>query len=148
MRLIRWTGLFSLACLVIACSDNTGPKTLEAQFVLHDIGGRLLPTYPAATPGLTPTILDGTIALEPSGDATIVEHRTEWNGVDATYSTPYRYQIRGNVVEFSRLEPCPPAAICAAPPQGRLSLVSKGMSVNMGGTQFPIIYNYERAIPQ
>ena len=146
MRLFRWTSLPFLACLAIACNDNTGPKTVAAQFVLHDIDGRSLPTYPAATPGLTPTILDGTITLEPSGNATIFEHRTEWNGVDATYTTPYKYQIKGNVVEFTRLEPCPPDAICSGPPQGKLSLVSSDMSVNMGGS-FPIIYNYNRVVP-
>jgi len=146
MRLFRWTSLALVACVVAACSDSTSPKTVAAQFVLHDINGRLLPTYPAATPGLTPTILDGTITLEPSGNATIFEHRTEWNGVDATYSTPYKYEIRGNVVEFSRLEPCPPAAICSAPPQGKLSLVSSNMSVTVSSS-FPIIYNYNRVVP-
>jgi len=145
MRLFRWTSLALVTCIVAACTNSTGPKTVAAQFVLHDIDGRLLPTYPAATPGLTPTILDGTITLDPSGNATIFEHRTEWNGVDATYTTPYKYEIKGSVVEFSRLEPCPPDAICSAPPQGKLSLVSGGMSVNMGGS-FPIIYNYYRVV--
>lgn len=144
MRLIRWTSLFSLACLAIACSDNTGPKTVEAQFVLHDIGGRLLPTYPAVTPGGTSTILDGTVTLYSSGKATIFEHRTEWNGVDATYTTPYTYKIQDNVVEFAPLEPCPPAAICAGPPAGTLSLTLGHLSLNMGGAEFPIIYNYDR----
>lgn len=147
MRLIRWTSVAFLACIATACTDSTGPKTVAARFVLHDINGRLLPTYPAATPGLTPTILEGTVTLEASGRATVVEHRTEWNGVDATYTTPYTYTIENNVVEFAPLEPCPPAAICAGPPSGTLSLAFGRLSLNMGGAEFPIIYNYDRVIP-
>ncbi|HJQ52952.1 MAG TPA: hypothetical protein VJ825_03805 [Gemmatimonadaceae bacterium] len=146
MNLSCKTILLATLASALACSDSTGPKTVEAQFVLHDIGGRLLPTYPAATPGLTPTILDGTVTLYSSGQATIFEHRTEWNGVDATYTTPYTYKIRNNVVEFAPLTPCPPAAICAGPPAGTLSLTLGRMSLNMGGAEFPIIYNYDRVV--
>lgn len=144
MRLIRWTSLALLASVVFACSDSTGPKTVQGQFVLHDINGRLLPTYPATTPGMTPIIHEGILTLEPSGRATIWEHRTEFDGRVADYTTVYNYQINGRTISFSRLEPCPPAAICAEPPTATFSLTFDQVSIKMGEWAGPILYNYRR----
>ena len=144
MRLFRWTSLALLAFIAAACSDSTGPKTVGAQFILHDINGRLLPTPPANTPGLTPIIQRGVLLLNPSGKASVWEERTEFDGKVSDYTTVYNYEINGRTVTFSRLEPCPPAAICAEPPSATLSITSDRISVKMGEWAGPILYNYQR----
>lgn len=132
--------LLSLA-LVIACRESTGPAAVAAQFELTDIDGRPLPTPPAFTPGLTPTILSGTVALDATGNATIVEHRTEWNGVDAIYTSHYTYKITGSRIEFELSPPCPPNAICSGAPSGTFSLGRMSLIRGYVNTN-PITYNY------
>ena len=49
-----------------------------------------MPTYPAATPGLTPTIISQIVTLNDDGTALINEHRTDWDGDPITYN----YRLR------------------------------------------------------
>jgi hypothetical protein len=55
----------------------------------------------------------------------------------------YDYQINGRQLVFSRLDPCPPSAICGEPPTGTFSLTFDRIAVNIGVSQ-PIVYNYRR----
>jgi len=141
MRLTRLNAFVLLAVSLAACNDSTGPRTVSALFVLNDIDGRQLPTYIAATPGLTPTILSGTLSLAESGEAVMTEHRSEWNGVDATYTANYAYEIRGNQLTLLTLQPCPPNANCVAPPKGTIFLGRVALEVGRLDNQ-PILYNY------
>jgi len=117
---------------------------MSAAFALNDIDGRPLPTYIAATPGLTPTILSGSLSLAESGEAEMTEHRTEWNGVDATYTVNYAYEIRNNEIIFSMLQPCPSNANCVAPPKGTISLGRIALEIGRLDNR-PILYNYRPA---
>jgi hypothetical protein len=135
--------LFTLA-LVIACRDSTGPAVVLARFELTDIDGRALPTPPAFTPGLTPTILSSTVTLDEAGNATIIEHRTEWDGSDVTYTSHYTYKISGSQIEFDYFPPCPPNALCAAPPKGTFFLDRLSLEMGRINTD-PILYNYRLA---
>src|SRR5204863_6181420 len=81
MRLISQKAFLLFVLSALACSDTGGPGAVRARFDLDNIDGRSLPTYPAATPGLTPTILSNTVILNDDGHAAIIEHRTQWNGV-------------------------------------------------------------------
>jgi hypothetical protein len=118
MPLSRMRALVSLLCLAVACTRPSEPGAFTARFELSDINGRSLPTYPVATPGLTPTILSSTIVFDQTGVATITEHRTEFNGADATIVTNYTYHVSGDEVIFEPGNPCPPNANCIPAPKG------------------------------
>jgi hypothetical protein len=132
---------FLALALVIACRESTGPAVVLAQFELTDINGRALPTPPANTPGLTPIILSSTVTLDELGHATIIEHRTQWDGSDATLTSHYTYKITGSQIEFDYLQPCPPNALCAAPPKGTFFLDRLSLEMGRINTD-PILYNY------
>ena len=143
MRLLGRTGfLLSLSlAFVISCRDSSGPAAVTARFELNDIDGRALPTPPAFTPGMTPTILSSTITLDDAGIAAVTVHRTEWDGRDVISTSNYTYKITGTHIEFDYSPPCPPNALCVAPPKGTLFLGR--LSLEMGYVQStPILYNY------
>ena len=137
--------LLSLSlAFVISCRDSSGPAIVSAQFELNDIDGRALPTPPAFTPGLTPTILSSTITLDQAGNAAVTVHRTEWDGRDVTSTNHYTYKITGSRIEFDYSPPCPPNALCSGPPKGTLFLGR--LSLEMGYVNSdPIFYNYRLA---
>ena len=143
MRL-RCQKAFLLVLLsTLACSDSSGPATISGRFELNDIDGRSLPTPPAFTPGLTPTILSGTVALDGAGDAVISEHRTEWNGADATSSSPFTYTITGSRIQLD----CVPAGVdglCDLHWQGTLVLGQLSLIRGYVNSD-PIIYHYRLA---
>ena len=126
---------------VISCRDSSGPPAITARFELNDIDGRALPTPPAFTPGLTPTILSSTITLDEAGYAVVTEHRTEFDGRDVTYTSHYTYKITGTHIEFELSPPCPPNAICAGAPKGTLFMGRLSLEMGYVNTD-PILYNY------
>ena len=139
------TRLRSLAavCLTVACTSPSEPGSFTARFELNDINGRSLPTYPIATPGLTPTILSSTIVFDQSGVATITEHRTEFDGTDATSATNYAYHLSGNEMVFDFLGPCPANATCINALKG--TLFANRLSLEIGRMDSTVIlYNYRR----
>ena len=140
MRLPCQKALLLLAVSAIACHDSSGPTqpTVFAQFVLNDINGRALPTYLAGTPGLTPTIVSNTLILYKDGTAKTTERRVEWNGVDHTYIWKNTYTRTGIEIEFAYH--CPPAAMCIAPPHGKI--IGNRLSLDVSGGSGAIIYNY------
>jgi hypothetical protein len=142
MRLNRLNIL--LASLILGCSHTTEPINVDGVYKLNDIDGRTLPTPPAFTPGLTPTILSSVVTLKNDRTATVVDHRIEWNGVENVLTYWYTYTISGLDISFV-VPPCPPDAICA----WDNSVDFKGTIV--GGTMAlirghvnddPIIYHY------
>ena len=144
MRLPCQKALLLLAVSTLACHDSSGPPAVIGRFVLNDINGRNLPTYLAPTPGLTPTIVWGALALDESGNAVMTEHRIEWNGVETTNTVTYIYKINGNDIEFELTPPCPINAICAAPPKG--TITSSGISLEIGRYDSQaIVYSYRIA---
>jgi len=144
MRLTRWNAFVLLSVSLAACHDSTGPRTVSAAFALNDIDGRPLPTYIAPTPGLTPTIVSGLLILDETGQAIMTENRIDWNGVDATYTANYAYEIRGEQVIFSLLQPCPPNANCVSPPKGTITIGGLALEIGRLDNQ-PILYNYRLA---
>jgi hypothetical protein len=129
---------------VISCRDSFGPGMVSGRFELNDIDGRALPTPPAFTPGLTPTILSSTITLDKAGNAAVTVHRTEWDGRDVTSTSNYTYKLTDSHIEFDFSPPCPPNALCPIPPKGTLLLGR--LSLEMGHVNSdPILYNYRIA---
>ena len=142
MRLRCQKSLLLLALFTLACHDATGPQTVNARFELQNIDGRPLPTPPACTPGMTPTIISSVITLDRSGTASFTEHRAEWNGVDTVYHWTQTYKIVGVQILFEA-PPCPPdpPVNCAEPPTGRIFV--NLMSLQRGRINTtPILYNY------
>jgi hypothetical protein len=129
----------------IACHDSTGPVRLTAQFELANINGRPVPTYLSPTPGLTPTILSATLALDNSGKVVMTEHRMEWGGTETTTTNTLDYRINdNNQIKIGCFEPLPAGAgtfICSANYTGTIS----GNALSLIVAPYPdgsIVYNY------
>jgi hypothetical protein len=143
MRLLCQKVLLLAAFSIIACRDSSGPLA-SRKFMLHDINGRPLPTYLATTPGLTPTIVSSSLVFNSAGQAVIAEHRIEWDGSERDYTINYIYKIMGSTIVFEPATPCPPNALCAAPPRG--SLTPFGLTLDWAPNDpGRIVYNYEIA---
>jgi hypothetical protein len=143
MRLLCQKMLLLIAVSPIACTDSSGPFD-SRQFVLHDISGRSLPTYLAPTPGLTPTIVSGSLILESGSHAVIMEHRVEYDGTERDVTSTYTYKINGAKIEFEPVTMCPPNAICAGPPAGTITALGISLDLAPGNPGF-IVYNYKFA---
>ncbi len=144
MHLSRRTALL-LVVASIACTSNTEPRRINGSYSLQDIDGRSLPTPPALTPGLTPTINASTLTLDPSGNATLTDHQREWNGVEDTLVYNYNYTISGWKITLVG-PPCPIGAFCVATiSPARISGTIIGDNVAITRGQFdgtPIVYHY------
>ena len=101
MRLSRQKVFLLLLVSGIACSDSTGPETVSAFFTLQTIDGRALPTYIAATPGPTSTIISSSLNLDKTGKAAVIEHRDETFRGDVTDTTTYEYRLHGAQIEIT-----------------------------------------------
>lgn len=140
MRLAGQKVFLLLIPCILACRDTSGPSTVSARFVLHDVNGRSLPTYFSATPGLTLTILSSTVVLDRTGQAVVTEHQTLWNGSDFTSTINYTYKISGTQITFA----LPPAPIDPArnPPKG--TITSAGLTLEMAQSgSFSVLYDYQ-----
>jgi hypothetical protein len=129
----------------IACHDSTGPVRLTAQFELANINGRPVPTYLSPTPGLTPTILSATLALDNSGKVVMTEHRMEWGGTETTTTNTLDYRINDNQIEIGCFEPLPPGAgtfVCSANYTGTISGNALSLVIVALSIDGSIIYNY------
>ena len=130
--------------LAIACHDSTGPVRLTAKFELANINGRPVPTYLSPTPGLTPTILSATLAMDNSGKVVMTEHRQEWGGTETTTTNTLDYRINGNEIEIGCFEPLPAGVgtfVCSANYTGTIS----GNALSLIIAPYPdgsIVYNY------
>jgi hypothetical protein len=114
MRLSRQKVLLLVLVSGIACSDSTGPNTVSAFFKLQTIDGRALPTYIAATPGPTSTIISSSLTLDETGTAVVIEHRNEMLRGDVTDTATYTYQLNGAQIEIDLPVAC--LAIGSCPP--------------------------------
>ena len=141
MRLFCRKAPLLLLCLFFACRDSTSPATIVRQFFLNDINGRALPTYMVQTPGLTPVIVSGSLALDNTGRAAMTEHRIEFDGVETTRTVNYKYTLIGRQLVFEQLGSCPGTAMCAGPPVGTISADGFGVGVDLYGSN-TIVYNY------
>jgi hypothetical protein len=93
------------------------------------------------TPGLTPIIVSGSLALDDTGRAVMTEHRIEFDAVETTETVDYKYSIVGRQVIFEQLGSCPPAAVCVGPPVGMISANGLGVEVGLYGSN-TIMYHY------
>jgi hypothetical protein len=142
MRLSCQKAFLLLAVSLLACRDTTANTAMPPRlFILNDINGRALPTYLATTPGLTPTIVSGTLTLDRSGHASMTEHRIEFNGVETSNTANYTYKITGETVQFEMVGYCPGAVMCAGPPTGTISPDGLTLTIDLFGSN-AIFYDY------
>ena len=136
------TAILSLGILS-ACHDTSGPPALPANYMLVSVNGRSLPTVTSPIPE-APTVLDGTLFLDGSGNALVREHQHVMIAPgDVTYTTNYTYTIDGDTIRFHI--DCPPGAFCIMPPVG--SFVGTHLLVDMGGGGNSLIYDYQLVMP-
>ena len=145
MRLLGKCVVAFLISPVIACHDTSGPPALPANYMLVGVNGRPLPAIISPIPE-TPTVLDGTLFLDGSGNAVVREHqRVMIAPGEVTYTTNYTYTISDSKIEFHSATPCPPDAICAAPPAG--TFLQNHLLVDMSAGNGTLIYDYQLVIP-
>ena len=142
MKLSCQRVLFLAAFTVtIGCHDTSAPPPTGAiSYALTKINGRSLPTAFSPVPE-APIILWGSVYLDGSGHATISEHRREITGSESDFVTHYKYTVLGNSILFDYEQPCPPAAICAAPPTGTVN--GSHLLLDFSSGQGTIIFDYQ-----
>ena len=143
MRLSRQKALLLALVSSIACHSTTDPATVSAFFVLKTINGRPLPTYLAATPGPTATIIYSALTLDNAGKAVMTEHRQDLLQGDATYTNTFDYRIQGDQIEIGSFEPCPINANCVANRIGTISRGHLSLVINPAFIDGKIVYEYQ-----
>ena len=148
--------LFCRKCLVLvfaiplACRERTTtPPVYSPPYLLHTVGDQPLPAVLYATPGDTTTVISGYISLSDAGTAEISERiRAVRPGFPPTTTDSkgtYRYVIIGDSVAFSYLTPCPPNALCVAPPVGKISGLK--LTLSFGNPPWRPPFQYIRWLP-
>ena len=120
---------FILVASTIACSQTAAPPT-SGSYVLESINDQPPPANIQAEAGDTITVLSSSLTLDGLGRAQLSEHiryvHPNSPAGDVTYTQGYSYRLTGSRVIgqsiiFDYSPPCPPNALCAAPPEGRFS---------------------------
>lgn len=138
MRLSCQTVFAGLIVSTLACHDAIEP-TPPVTYTLVSISGRPLPTFVSPVPE-APTITAAALQLHALGLATLIEHRHEMSGAGLTYTTNYTYEITGDQIQFDYNPPCPPNALCAAPPEGTIG--GGRVTLAMYGSNSGVVYDF------
>lgn len=129
MRLSCQKAFILVVASTMACSQTAAPPT-SGDYVLESINGQPLPANIQAEAGDTIAVLSSSLTLDGVGRAQLSEHiryvHPNSPPGEQTYTTGYSYRIEGSsiigqTIVFDYSPPCPPNALCAAPPQGRFS---------------------------
>ncbi len=142
MRLFSQKAFLLVLVSSIGCDSTTAPPSVSGYFVLQTINSRALPTFLAATPGNTATIVSSTLTLNTAGKAVVTEHRQDIFQGDGTYSTTLDYRIHGTQIEIGSFSPCPINALCAANWIGTFTPGGLSLSINPASVDFQIVYEY------
>jgi hypothetical protein len=130
MHLSCQKGFFLFAALTIACHESTTAASRDL-YLLETVNGQPVPAIVNASATDTTTLLGAQLTLDAAGKAEI---RAQTRHV-STYAPPrvatdvsrYSYRILGDSIAFDFSPPCPPNALCARPPYGKLI----GSTVNL-----------------
>ena len=139
MDLIRKLALVATVAAGIGCHDVTAPPE-STNFVLTKVNGVALPAPYSPIPE-NPVVVGGWLFLNGAGRATITEYRREMSGNVVTSMSTWKYTISGNSIEFDYVQPCPPNALCAAPPSGVFS--NSHVLIDFSFRQGLLIYDYQ-----
>jgi hypothetical protein len=142
MRLYRQKAFLFMLVSGIACSSSTGPETVSAFFTLRSIDGRALPTYIAATPGPSATVISSSLTLYTTGKAVLIEHRDEMLRGNVTDTTTYAYTIHSNQLEIHSPSPCLAIELCPLARVGTISPFALSLVINPSSPDPHIVYEY------
>jgi hypothetical protein len=129
MRLSCQKAFILVAASTMGCTQTAAPP-ISGSYVLESINGQPLPANIQAEAGDTIAVLSSSLNLDGLGRAQLSEHiryvHPNSPPGDVTYTQGYSYRIEGSRVigqsiVFDYSPPCPPNALCVAPPQGRFS---------------------------
>ena len=125
MILSRWKYFVLVLGLPFACDSTALDPLTSDVYVLESVDGSPPPRVIHSNEGYSSTIVWSTLRLEEAtATAVLVErvHSTfpDAPATDATETRRYAYQVEGEDVLFSYRPPCPPNALCVAPPTGKL----------------------------
>ena len=87
--------------LAAGCTSSTAPPTrVTAVYVLETIAGQPLPTTISTNIGATTTVFWGTLSLDATGKATIVEHRSNQSANQQPQTSAVRtdYKLTGTAI--------------------------------------------------
>ncbi len=137
--------IFVLAAIAttFGCHEDVGPPAPSRAYFLANVNGRSLPTFLSPIPE-SGTIVSGALFLGASRDAMIIQHRLQM-GTDVTDTASYTYQINGSAIAFDYNPPCPPNALCVAPPKG--TIVGSGFDLDMSGGSGGSLYSFRFFAP-
>ena len=123
MRLFRQKALLLVGVLTTACHETTSPPTQPGLYSLESFNNQPLPTFLNAGGGDTTTIFSAILVLDGAANAMIATHSRQVHPNtpprDATDIVRYTYRVVGDSVAFDYSPPCPPNALCVAPPYGK-----------------------------
>ena len=144
MILSRKTALVGAVIAALGCHDVAAPANPPAGYVLAFINGRPVPTTFSPQPD-APTILSADLQLNAFGLASLTERRRETSGNFTEYTTNYTYTITGDQIQFDYNPPCPPNALCAAPPEG--TFAGSNLTLAMYGAHSGVVYVFRYVGP-
>jgi hypothetical protein len=134
MRLFRQKALLLVGVLTTACHDTTSPPTQPGFYSLESFNNQPLPIVVYAGGGDTITLFSAILVLDGAAHAMIATHSRQVHPSlpprDATDTARYTYRVVGDSIAFDYSPPCPPNALCVAPPYGKST--STTLTLNSG----------------
>lgn len=137
-----------VVALTMGCRDTTAPPIVGFYF-LESINSQPLPANIQAEAGDTITVLASSLTIDVFGTAQLFEriryvHPNSPPG-ETSYTSNYSYRVTGNAVVGQRIEfdyspPCPPNALCAAPPVGIIDGSTLILSYGSPSARPPSVY--------
>ena len=125
MRLSCQKAFVLAVMLTVACGEPNAPPLVLVLFTLESVDSRPLPFVIGSNGPDTLTLLSATVTFDVAGKARITVHTrsvTVPNApTEATNTSRYSYTIVGDSITFDYDPPCPPNALCVAPPYGKLT---------------------------
>jgi hypothetical protein len=133
-----------IAVLTTACHETTSPLTEPGFYTLESFNNQPLPTFTYASGGDTTTLFSAILVLDGASNAMIATHSRQVDpGLpprDATDTVRYTYRVVGDSIAFDYSPPCPPNALCVAPPYGKST--STTLTLYSGFTGAYAVYLY------
>ena len=124
MRLSCLKALLPVVALATACHEATAPPA-PGLYSLETFNSRPLPTVIVAGGRDTITLVGATLALDGTASAVVVSHSREVHPTlpprDVIDTARYSYRIVGDSIAFDNSPQCPPDALCALPPYGKVT---------------------------
>jgi len=146
MRLSCQKAFILVVALTAACHESTSPPAVLRSFVLESVDTQPVPVVIHASGGDTTTLYWASLRMYEGGTAEIAAHSRQVHATlptrEATDISHYSYRIIGDSISFDYSPPCPPYALCVAPPFGKFTSSSTATLFYYGGVGRQAAYLY------